>query len=253
VKREEETALKFLQRYYGTEPIHEPLGACTTPDFSIGTTAFEVRRLNQHYFHDDGSAEPLEELRFRLFRILDQELGRIESLSERGSFFWELGFNRPLSIEVRSIAKRLATMARQYYEAGYKESREIVVGHVTLGLRPSSKLLGKAFVWGAATDGDSGGFLGDIYYRNIPVALKEKITKTAKVAGHFERWVLVLIDPFYGDVVAPGDVARLDLKLEHFNAIAVVTSGGSLALEWPEGSLRIPKSTVEDDSSNSAR
>jgi hypothetical protein len=43
MKYEEKIAVSFLKSYLRREPVYEPLGESTPPDFSIETTALEVR------------------------------------------------------------------------------------------------------------------------------------------------------------------------------------------------------------------
>ncbi|MGA3294268.1 MAG: hypothetical protein ABSE45_09850 [Candidatus Acidiferrales bacterium] len=238
MKREEQSARKFLAVRFGTEPTYEPLGKYKPPDFSIGRTAFEVRRLNQRFFRADGSNEGLEQVLIPLSRAVDSALARIRFSDEHGSFWWSLDFSRPLSGEPGDIARQLAKAARGHYAEGSRELKEIAIGDVTLELRPADKPRGKAFVMGARVDGDSGGFVGDIYPKSIRLALEEKIVKTAKVAKMFDHWGLILVDFIFAEIVTPSDLGQMDLRLEHFDSVAVITPDGSLALEWPEDSLR---------------
>ncbi len=238
MKREEESALKFLRNRFGKEPTYEPLGKDTTPDFSIGGTAFEVRRLNQRFFRADGSNEGLEQIDIRLSVAVRRELGKIEFLDEAGSFWWGLKFRRPLSGQARDIARQLAQAARQHYAEGSGERREISVGNATLDLMPADEPKGSAFVSAFRLDRDSGGFLGEIYPRSILAALEEKIAKTATVARFFDHWVLILVDFILADMVEPGDIGRMDFSLEHFTSVVVIGADGSSTLEWPENSLR---------------
>jgi hypothetical protein len=53
MKPEERIASEFLTKHFGKVPTYEPLGQSIPPDFSIGGTAFEVRRLNQRFFRED--------------------------------------------------------------------------------------------------------------------------------------------------------------------------------------------------------
>src|SRR5260221_9403849 len=108
MKREEKIAYEFLTKHFGKEPRYEPLGKSTAPDFALASTAFEVRRLNQRYFHDDGEHEPLEEVDFRLNRAVRETLAKTPFTDEGGSFCWGLKFRRPLQSEPGKIAKRLA-------------------------------------------------------------------------------------------------------------------------------------------------
>jgi len=69
------------------------------------------------------------------------------------------------------------------------------------------------------------------------LALEDKIRKTKDVSSQFGRWILVLIDSIIGDASWVNEVGALSLDLGHFNGIVVLNPDGSLAMEWPPGSL----------------
>jgi hypothetical protein len=237
MKREEQIAYEFLTKCFGEEPRYEPLGKSTAPDFAIASTAFEVRRLNQRYFNEDGSNEPLEDADFRLNRAVRETLAKTPFTNEGGSFRWGLKFKRPLKDEPGKIAKRLADVARDYYRQGCRKQLDVASDGVTLDLIPVDVVNGRAFLSGYDFDGDSGGMLGDIYPVSIRLALEGKISKTKTIANKFDRWILVLIDDIFG-LTNTEEIGPIDLKLEHFNGVVVLNQDGSVALEWPEGSLK---------------
>jgi hypothetical protein len=239
MKPEEESAAKFLNIRFKAEPVYEPLGASKPPDFAIGRTAFEVRRLNQRYFHGDGTHEALEHIDFRLGGAIYGEFSKIAFSEERGTFFWGLDFKRPLQDEPGSIARQLAKTAREYYGGTSREHIEIKSGNVTLDIFASDHPLGFAFVPGYRGDDDSGGCFGAIYPASICLAVTEKIAKTEAIAAKFKHWGLVLIDDIGHGMLEPNDLGKLDLRLQHFDSVAIINWNGSLALEWPEGSLSV--------------
>ena len=237
MRPEEEVARKFLEVRFGIDPTYEPLGDSTPPDFCINRTAFEIRRLNQHYVHEDGTPEALEQIEYRLHGAVHGELNKIPFSTEKGSYFWGLDFERPLLDEPGKIARKLASRSRSHYSAGVRERKVIVAGSVRLELMPSGDVHGKAFEWGYRADGDSGGFIGGIYSTNVRLALEDKISKTKRVAERFERWVLVLVDSILPDIMKPSDIGELNLDLQHFNSIAIINPNGSFVTEFPVNSL----------------
>ena len=90
MKREEKIAEAFLKGYFQEDPIYEPLRKSAPPDFCIGRTAFEVRRLNQNYVYKDGTPEGLEQVSHSLNRAVS--IGNLVRSHSRhgGSFFWGL-------------------------------------------------------------------------------------------------------------------------------------------------------------------
>jgi hypothetical protein len=66
IKAEEQISARFIAGYFGVEPVYEPLGRGSPPDFCIERIAFEVRRLNQFHIQADGTYEPLEQVEYAL-------------------------------------------------------------------------------------------------------------------------------------------------------------------------------------------
>lgn len=239
MKREERVANEFLAKYFNRKPIYEPPGKSTAPDFSIDGTAFEVRRLNQRYFHEDGTNEGLEHVDIPLNLAMHRELSKIRFSERGGTIFWGLKFRRPLTNKMRSIVDQLATAAREYYLEGSRKPREITSGGVTLDLFAASAPTGKALRRGYTGDDDSGGMLGDIYPTSIRLALEDKIAKTKDIADKFDRWVLILIDDVLPGMMEPNDVGPLHLNLGHFRSVVIINPDASLALKYPDGSLKL--------------
>jgi len=239
MKTEELVAGKFLEGRFGKVPVYEPLGKSTPPDFSIEGTAFEVRRLNQRYLHEDGTNEGLEQVDIPLNLTLHRELSKVPFSEQGGTIFWGSNFKRPLTAPMAKIANRLTAAAGEYYSEGLRKPKEIVVGGVTLDLFAASTPIGKAFRMGYTGDDDSGGMLGDIYPTSIWLALEEKLAKTKGVADKFDRWVLVLVDYVLPGLMEPDDIGPLQLNLGHFRSIVIINPDTKLALEYPRDSLRL--------------
>jgi len=240
VKPEERVASEFLAKYFNKKPTHEPFGNSTPPDFSIDGTAFEVRRLNQRFFHEDGTNEGLEQVDVSLNLALHRELSKIPYSEQGGTLFWGSKFRRPLGGKIGSIVNQLSELAREYYEEGSRKPREITVGGVTLDLFAASAPAGKALRMGYTGDDDSGGWFGDIYPTSIRLALEEKIAKTKNIADKFDRWVLILIDDVLPGMMEANDVGPLKLSLGHFNSVVIINPvNTNLALEYPKGSLKL--------------
>lgn len=236
MKREEKIADSFLKERFGQEPAYEPLGENTAPDFSIGRTAFEVRRLNQIHA-DNGTAESLERAAYPLETALRGELSKIPFSSEIGSFFWGLRFERPLRSAVGKIAREIAREARVHYLNATRFKQTVTAHGVEVELIPASNSYGKAFLSGYTVDGDSGGWVNQVRLTNIEFALKEKIEKTERVARKFDRWFLVLVDSITAGISWDDDLGLMSLELGHFHGVTVLNSDGSPAMEWPRNSI----------------
>jgi hypothetical protein len=240
MKREEVVATEFLTKYFNEKPAYEPLGNSTPPDFSIDGTAFEVRRLNQRYIVEGVSNEGLEQVDTPLNLALHKELSKIIFSDKGGTIFWGSEFKRPLVGKIAGIVNQLAEKAREYYQEGSRKPRKITIGGVTLNLFASSTSTGKALRMGYTGDDDSGGMLGDIYPTSIRLALEEKITKTKHIVEKFDRWILILVDYVLPGLMEPNDVGSLDdLNLGHFHSVVIIDQDANLALEHPNGSLKL--------------
>lgn len=238
MKREEKIAEAFLKGYFQEDPIYEPLRKSAPPDFCIGRTAFEVRRLNQNYVYKDGTPEGLEQVSHSLNRAVYRELGKIPLSRHGGSFFWGLDYERPLRASVSKTAKEIARKACSYYSTGSRATQTITTQGVVVELIPASNSYARAFLPGYDADGDSGGLVGEIYVSSIRLALEDKIRKTRTIAEKFDRWVLVLVDAIMPGTPWIEDVGPVTLDLKHFNSVVVINPDGSLELEWPSASLR---------------
>ena len=236
MKREEKIAESFLKERFSQEPAYEPLGKNTAPDFSIGRTAFEVRRLNQIHTRN-GITEPLEKVAYSLEHAVRSELASVPFSSELGSFFWGLKFDRPLQAPVRKIAKKLAHEARLHYLKGTRRKETVSACMVDVELIPASNSHGKSFLLGFTVDGDSGGWVSEMRLTSIRFALKEKIEKTKKVASEFDHWILLLVDSITVGISWEDELGSMSLELGHFHGVAVLNSDGSLAMEWPRNSI----------------
>jgi hypothetical protein len=238
MKAEERIASEFLTKHFGKMPTYEPLGQSTPPDFSIGGTAFEVRRLNQRFFHKDGTNEGLEQVDIPLNIALRKELSRIPFSAQGGTVLWGSRFRRPLT-NMTNVVNQLAQAARQYYSGASREPKEIVIGGVTLDLFPASEPLGQAMILGYRGDDDSWGMFSDIYPISIRLALEDKINKTRGIADKFDRWILVLVDEILPTMMGPSDLGPLHMNLGNFRSIVIINPDASLALEYPNGSLKL--------------
>lgn len=236
MKREEEIVRLFLVGTFGTEPIYEPLGKSTPPDFAIGKTAFEVRRLNQGFVDESGNVQGLEEVDYRLRRALKMELDKIPVLPEQDSFHLTADFERPLR-QVGEIAREIAGEARLHYSAGLRKTVTFRVGGVSVTLRAATNSHEKACVSVSASDLNTAGMVRVIYTEAIQNALNDKIVKTKDIVNRFDKWILVLVDRVLPEISWVNDLGILTLDLQHFSTIIVIDESQTLILEWPENSL----------------
>jgi hypothetical protein len=238
MKREEQIANTFLKEYFGKLPIYEPLGKSVPPDFGIGTTAFEVRRLNQQFFSEDGTAEGLEQVEFKLMKAIRGELAKIPLSPAVGSYFGGVHYERPLNAGVGEIAREVAKEAFAHYSIGPKATKVITSHGVTVQLGPLNNSYRSAFISGYQIDEDSDGMFSEIYLDSIEVALEDKINKTQNIKAQFSNWVLVLVDFILPETLWTAEVGPITLNMGHFKSVVVINPDGTVAMEWPDSSLR---------------
>lgn len=235
MKAEEQIAETFLMKCFGEKPIFEPLGYRKAPDFCIGPSAFEVRRLNQQYSGRDGSkSEGLEQASYALLEAVDGELSKIEFLGSEQCFFWSLRFKRPLPDAPGKIARKLASAIRYQYRVGTADEG-FEWGNVRLDLIATASKSVQPFIKTGFQDRDSCGWTASIYGDSIGFALKDKIERTRKIAGQFERWTLILVDYIPGGGLLPEYFAPRGL--EHFSRVVVISRQAVMQLDWPISSF----------------
>jgi hypothetical protein len=146
MKKEERSTSSFLRARFALEPTYEPLGRCTPPDFSIRNIAFEVRRLNENFVHEDGTVEGLEQLDYRLRRAMTSELEKIPFSAHLGSFAFMLRYSRKRKLVPAKIAEGLAKKARAHYSSGLGTHQRIDAYGAGAELIPLRRAYGTAFI-----------------------------------------------------------------------------------------------------------
>jgi len=238
MKEEERSTSSFLRGCFAREPTYEPLGRCKPPDFSVRNIAFEVRRLNENFVHDDGTPEGLEQLEHRLTRAMTSELEKIPFSAQLGTFAFMLRYSRKRNPEPAKIARGLAEKARAHYLSGLRTQQRIDAYGAAADLIPLQRAYGKAFARPFNFDEEGAGIIGEIYRTNIEIAVTDKIKKTKVIAEKFEYWFLILVDFITPEIPWQPELVHFSPALEHFTGIAVISMDGALLMEYPSNSLR---------------
>jgi hypothetical protein len=237
MKKEERIASSFLKTCFDLEPAYEPLGPSKPPDFRIRNIAFEIRRLNENFVHEDGTVEGLEELDYRLDRAMKSELEKVPFSTCLGSFALMLRYSRKRKIEPAKVANGLAKKALAHYSSGLRTHHKIDAHGAEAELIPLRRAYGQAFVRPFEFDEEGGGLVGEIYRANIEIALREKIHKTRVIVDRFEYWFLVLVDFITPESSWLQELGHFSPDLQHFNGIVVINVDGALLMEYPNNSL----------------
>jgi len=213
MKREEELAHRYLVSLDLGSVVYEP-EPNLPPDFLIDRRiAVEVRRLNQNEVTGDGHLKGLEEtwipfnMRFRKF------LKSFGPPRTDETWFVTYRIQRPLTRweELRPVLTRRLT---EFLRHPVPRRAEIEIDDsLEISFYPASKAHPTVFVWGAGSDGDSGGFIVSEMLKNLRICVAEKTRVVAPHRHKYREWWLVFID-FIGRGL--GDYDR-EMLLKHWD------------------------------------
>lgn len=185
----------FPQREIG----YEPLGPGTTPDFLVGgNLAIEVRRLNQHH-NIDGIEVPGEQLAAAVHSRLQKVLAKFGPARPGCNWFVLYTFRRPLSAGWEQEAQQKLVLFANG-EATVNETSFAVGENLHLQLIRRSDVDGDCLEYGGCSDVDQGGFVIPVLEKNLEIAIRDKIGKTAKARAQNPgwKWWLILVDHING-------------------------------------------------------
>jgi len=213
MKREEELAHRYLVSLGRGPVLYEP-EPNLPPDFLVsGTTAVEVRRLNQNVITDSGERQALEETWIPFNMRFRRLLASFGPPREGVSWFVSYSFRRPLPPwhELRPVLMQLLSTFQEQPAAG--EINISVMKALEINFSPASDVHPTLFLWGAGQDLDSGGFVVYEMLKNLRLCVDEKTLTVAPHRYKYPEWWLVFVD-LIGWVLDSQDRQML---LEHWN------------------------------------
>lgn len=202
----EAIAEKFLRSIGCCDLVHEPDGN-VAPDFSIGgTTAVEVRRLNQA----DWSASAPLGLEILSYPLADrvQALLREFGAAQGRSYWVSYTFFRPIA-SWKEISPALRASLLEISQAAVDTSSVLRL-HPSIEFRIdlTSSAQDQMFNLGTFSDAAAGGAVVAEMIRHIEHYVEEKARKIEPHKERYARWWLVLVD-YIGYGLHPHDQDKL--------------------------------------------
>lgn len=197
--RTEELAYNYLKKA-GFDPIYEPLGLSTCPDFEINEfTAIEVRRLNENDFN----GETPKGLNTSSRKITDSIEGVLRELIQdnpQKNYWVSLEFKRPL-IKPRKLKKRLKKHLENTLNKQVVPTDIIIENLIKVTFHPKHEVDKQIFHLGTFMDLDRGGWVLENLCVNINYCIEEKTAKIIKTKKSYTSCWLILVDEIsYGEI-----------------------------------------------------
>lgn len=190
---DEELAKKCLESMGFQSVIYEPDGN-NPPDFLVDNRiAVEVRRLNQNSVNKNGNTKGLEEDSIPLMQKIQNLLQSYGSPVNAKSWFISTHFERPLPSwktlkpEIEKLIKLLKISQPDQPIFHYK-----LLKNFEIDILPTSTHHLHMFLFGASSDGDSGGWVMDELEKNLKLIVPEKYKKIETFRSKYNEWWLVL-------------------------------------------------------------
>jgi hypothetical protein len=188
-----ERIAEAMLRHMAYEPVYEPRGRDTTPDFEVADCiAVEVRRLNQNYTHGDGKKGLEETERPLINRIHKIAIGFGSGNGE--SWFIHLRFSREvprwqdIKADVKDAFERFVNSSNR------TDCRVFSHDRLNIDLKKASRSYESLFLMGMTVDENSGGFIVGEMADNIEYCSSVKLDKIGAIKNEYREWWLVLVD-----------------------------------------------------------
>ena len=174
--------------------VYEPDGNMP-PDLLVdGTIAIEVRRLNQNVVSPSGEAEGLEEVFIPTLQRIANYLSTLGSSGDGESWYVCIDISRPPDTWKELKPKLDEALISFMNFCDRAETSLRITKHLTVDLLRAGRPYPSFFLMGAASDGDSGGFVLHEVYKNLNRCIQEKGDKIAKFRSKYPVWWLALPD-----------------------------------------------------------
>ncbi len=190
--REEKLVIDCLTVQGFTNIEYEPDGNIP-PDILVNDRiAIEVRRLNQNLVIRNGF-KGLEQDEFAIYALFQKIMDEDSDSEFTRSAFVCYSYERPLpeKKEIKSEVKRFLIEHKPYID----QRREYEISeNFKVRIVPSENKLEKQYQYGLSNDGDSGGVIVDLIYKNLELIIKEKETKVSGFKHKYPEWWLAVVD-----------------------------------------------------------
>ncbi len=171
--RPEKLAENYLIQQ-GYNPIYEPNGEKTSPDFEINkSTAVEVRRLNENYFKK-AKPEGLRTVSQPILDGIESVFSKHQKENPKRNYWVSLHIKRPVE-KTKTIKKKVDNeLSKLSAKGAIPESFIEVSPSITLRLTPKSEIENQIFHLGSMLDLDSGGFVLSNLLQNMIFCIEQK-------------------------------------------------------------------------------
>jgi hypothetical protein len=195
MNREERVAERFLTNTTNKRPVYEPRGESTFPDFAIGTTAIEVRRLNVNY-EINGKIIGAGNSAISLKRALKREIENIVGDPKIGTMRIYVAYRRPIGRIAKLMREARATLRSAYSENHHQYMEFPISDNVILQCH-MVPYEGRAYVFRGIYDLDYDPNLKSTYESNIKVAIEDKEDKALACPEKYRHYWLILVDEIH--------------------------------------------------------
>ena len=187
----EKIAESYLKTLFG-KVVFEPDGNIT-PDFlADDNIAVEVRRLNQNYFNGD-ETKGLEQEQITLFNSFGKICSTFDTTINEECYWVMPKYKRPIC-SMKTLKKSLKeALAKFLLLPATPQTIPIGTNFSIQILKAGSKTKQK-FRIGGESDQDSGGWIHEIYTKNINHVIQEKAGKISPHKHKYNTWWLILVD-----------------------------------------------------------
>lgn len=194
---DEKTALKYLEGLNIGKPNYEPDGNIP-PDFSFDNNlGIEVRRLNQNYF-DNSKVEGLEELQYRINKILDQSLKSFDSKHDGDSYWVFMQYRRPINHNTRSLLKQFTIGLQLFLDSKREDNSKLEVNNfIDLRFIKTNNKFPELFKYGGGSDFNTFGYVNAVFIENVSYCIFEKSKKILGYKSNYTTWWLILVNHLY--------------------------------------------------------
>ncbi len=190
--REEKLIIDNLTHQGFKTILYEPDGN-VPPDILVDNKiAIEVRRLNQNLKTENGF-KGLEQDEYSVHGILKRIMKEVSDEDYEKSAFVGYYFNRP--IPSKKEIKKFAQEMLENHKSSIEERIEYEYNeYFRIQVFPSEIKLDQQYEYGMSSDGDSGGFVVSLIYKNLKLIIAEKEKKTKKYRNKYSEWWLAVVD-----------------------------------------------------------
>jgi|6_EtaG_2_1085325.scaffolds.fasta_scaffold00038_62 hypothetical protein len=191
---EEKIAEKYLLTLGKGNPTFEPDGNIP-PDFSFCSgIGIEVRRLNEN-FVSESKSEGLEQLSIPLKSIIREITSEFDEENNKRTFWVAVQYSRPYNESFRDIKKEIRNRLSDFLNNPPQLPTNLSINSsLTLRIHKAPLKQGRVFIFALDHDNDRGGWVIDLFQKNVNLTIEEKELKINPYRSRYTKWWLLLVD-----------------------------------------------------------